>query len=84
MAFPYIPSGGLIQTAFRQFRKSFPAKVDAETLKKLGIASSNEGAIINILKFIGVLDKDNQRTPEGTKLRTFRSARRDFLEPRAR
>lgn len=70
MAYPYIPSGGLIQTAFQQFRKSFPSKVDAETLKKLGIASSNEGALINILKFIGAVDKENQRTPEGMKLFT--------------
>lgn len=70
MAYPYIPSGGLIQTAFQQFRKSLPAKVDSDTLKKLGIASSNEGAIINILKFIGVIDKENQKTSEGTKLFT--------------
>ncbi len=70
MAYPYIPSGGLVQTAFQQFRKSLPAKVDSDTLKKLGIASSNEGSLINILKFIGVIDKDNQKTPEGTKLFT--------------
>ncbi len=70
MAFPYIPSGGLIQTAFNQFRKSIPAKVDSSTLKKLGIASSNEGAIINILKFIGVIDDENNKTAEGGKLFT--------------
>lgn len=68
MAYPYIPSGGLIQTAFQQFRKSFPAKVDSETLKKLGIASGNEGALINILKFLSFLDKDNQRTKDGSQL----------------
>lgn len=70
MAYPYIPSGGLIQTAFNQFRKSLPSKVDSNTLKKLGIASSNEGALINIMKFIGVLTDDNDKTPEGTKLFT--------------
>ena len=70
MAFPYIPSGGLIQTAFNQFRKSIPTKVDSSTLKKLGIASSNEGAIINILKFIGVIDDENNKTAEGGKLFT--------------
>ncbi len=64
MAYPYIPSGGLIQTAFNQFRKSFPSKVDSGTLKKLGIASSNEGALINILKFIGVLTEQNDKTPQ--------------------
>lgn len=70
MAHPYIPSGGLVQTAFQQFRKSLPAKVDSDTLKKLGIASSNEGALINIMKFIKILDKDNQRTKEGAQLFT--------------
>lgn len=70
MAYPYIPSGGLIQTAFNQFRKSLPSKVDSGTLKKLGIASSNEGSLINIMKFIGVLTDENDKTPEGTKLFT--------------
>lgn len=70
MAYPYIPSGGLVQTAFQQFRKSLPAKVDSDTLKKLGIASSNEGALINIMKFIYILDKDNQITKEGAQLFT--------------
>jgi hypothetical protein len=70
MAYPYIPSGGLIQTAFQQFRKSFPSKVDSETLKKLGIAPSNEGAMINILKFLSLVDKENQRTAEGSRLFT--------------
>lgn len=68
MAYPYIPSGGLIQTAFIQFRKSLPSKVDSNTLKKLGIASSNEGSLINILKFIGVLNDENDKTSEGAKL----------------
>lgn len=70
MAYPYIPSGGLVQTAFNQFRKSFPAKVDSGTLKKLGLASSNEGSLLNILKFLGVTDDENNRTPVGTKLFT--------------
>lgn len=70
MAYPYIPSGGLVQTAFQQFRKSLPAKVDSDTLKKLGIASSNEGALINILKFIGVIDKENQKTKDGAQVFT--------------
>jgi hypothetical protein len=68
MAYPYIPSGGLILTAFQQFRRSFPAKVDADTLKKLGIASGNEAAIINILKHLALLDGENQRTPKGAEL----------------
>lgn len=71
MAFPYIPSGGLIQATFSQFRKSFPAKVDSNTLKKLGLASSNEGAMINIVKFVGLIDDENNKTASGTKLFTI-------------
>lgn len=70
MAYPYIPSGGLIKTAFDQFRKSMPARVDADTLKKLSIASSNETAIINIMKFIGLLSDENKKTSDGTKVFT--------------
>ena len=68
MAYPYIPSGGLIQTAFQQFRRALPAKVDAATLKKLGIASSNESAIIGILKFLRITDEQNARTADGAQL----------------
>lgn len=70
MAYPYITSGGLIQQTFQQFRKSFPAKVEAETLKKLGIASSNESFVIGILKFLHLIGEDNAKTPEGIKLFT--------------
>lgn len=70
MAYPYITSGGLIQQTFQQFRKSFPGKVEAETLKKLGIASSNESFVIAILKFLHLIGDDNTKTPEGTKLFT--------------
>lgn len=70
MAYPYITSGGLIQQTFQQFRKSFPAKVEAETLKKLGIASSNESFVISILKFLHLIGDDNAKTAEGTKLFT--------------
>lgn len=70
MAYPYISSGGLVQQAFQQFRKSFPAKVEADTLKKLGIASSNESYVIAIFKFLGIIADDNTRTDFGTKLFT--------------
>src|SRR5262245_20969757 len=34
---PYAPGSGGISAAISQFRKSFPATVNAETLKQLGI-----------------------------------------------
>lgn len=64
---PYISSGGPIVQAITQFRKSFPATIDASTLKKLGIASNNESYLINILKFLDLIDDDGNKTDKATK-----------------
>ncbi|MFJ7141040.1 DUF5343 domain-containing protein [Pseudomonas protegens] len=53
-------AAGLTQT-INQLRKAFPAQVTADTLKKLGIAPNNESYVLNILRFIGVLDADNKK-----------------------
>lgn len=63
---PYISGTGGITGAINQFKKAFPAKVNAETLKKLGIAPNNESYVINILRFIGAIDADGSRTPKAT------------------
>lgn len=70
MAYPYIPSAGILQQPFAQFRKSFPKKVDAETLKRLGIAPSNEGYVIQTMKFLGLIDKEGQQSESGITLFT--------------
>lgn len=58
---PYMSgSGGIVQT-IAHLRRSFPAQVTAETLKKLGIASNNETYVLNILRFVGVLDQDSKK-----------------------
>ena len=36
----------------------------AETLKKLGIASNNETYVLNILRFVGVIDQDGKKNPK--------------------
>jgi Family of unknown function (DUF5343) len=61
---PYSTSGpgGLVQVV-THLRKSFPATVTADTLKKLEIAPKNESYVLNILKFIGVLDAENKKVP---------------------
>lgn len=60
---PYSPSGGgaVVQT-INQLRKAFPATVTSDTLTKLGIAPNNESYIINILRFIGVIDEKGAKT----------------------
>ena len=63
---PYSPGGtGGIAAAITQLRKSFPKTVDADTLKRLSIAPKNESYIINVLRFVGVLDAAGTKTPEG-------------------
>jgi hypothetical protein len=74
---PYSPGGpGGITAAITQLRKSFPKSVDADTLKKLQIAPSNESYIINILRFIGAIDLDGSRTDAAAA--TFSKADDEF------
>lgn len=61
---PYISGSGAITQTINQLRSSIPAKIDADLLKKLGIASNNESYMINILRFIGVIDDDGNRKKE--------------------
>jgi hypothetical protein len=59
---PYSPSPGHITAAISQLRKSFPTTVNAETLKQLGIAGKNESYVINVLRFVGAIDKEGKQT----------------------
>lgn len=59
---PYSPSPGGITAAITQFRNSFPATVNAETLRSLAIAPKNESYVINTLRFIGAIDKEGKQT----------------------
>lgn len=65
---PYMSGSGGITQLTTQLRRSFPATVTADTLKKLGIAPNNETYVLNILKFIGVLDGENKKTPAATPI----------------
>jgi Family of unknown function (DUF5343) len=62
---PY-SSPGAITGAVNQFRKTFPATVNADTLRKLGIAPQNESYVINTLRYIGVIDGEGNKTPKAT------------------
>jgi hypothetical protein len=62
---PYA-SPGAITAAVNQFRKSFPPKIAADTLRKLSIAPNNESYVINTLRFIGAIDEEGNKTEEST------------------
>lgn len=58
---PYTSGLGHINATITQLRKAFPAVVNADILKKFEIAPNNESYILNILKFLKIID------PEGKK-----------------
>lgn len=64
---PYIQSPGNLAQVIKHLRKSFPATMTAETLKKLGFAPKNESYILNILRFIMLIDDLGKKTEIATK-----------------
>lgn len=65
---PYISGAGNITAMVEHLRKSFPATVDAETVKKLGLAPNNESYVINALQFIGIIDAECKKVETAGKV----------------
>lgn len=59
--YPYVASAGPLVKTVKHLRRQFPKKVTAETLRRLGVAPKNESYVINVLRFIGVLDDEGER-----------------------
>lgn len=59
--YPNISTQGALIKTFEHFRKSFPASVDSQTLKRLGLAPGNESYVINIFRFLGLVQDDGRR-----------------------
>lgn len=65
---PYISGAGNIAQMITRLRKAFPASINAETVKKLGLAPNNESYVINVLQFVGVIDSEGKKTTEAAKV----------------
>tara|TARA_R110002072_G_scaffold301279_1_gene480698 strand:+ start:626 stop:1294 length:669 start_codon:yes stop_codon:yes gene_type:complete len=65
---PYANSPGGLLKAINQLRKSFPASVDAKTLKKLGIAPNNESYVLRVIRFLGVIDDKGKKVDGRAKV----------------
>ncbi|WP_293614254.1 DUF5343 domain-containing protein [Porticoccus sp.] len=65
---PYISGPGNISLMVSQLRKSFPTKVNSDTVKKLGLAPNNESHLINALQFIGLLDSEGTKTSQASSV----------------
>jgi len=65
---PYISAPGNLVSVINHFRKSFPSKVNADTLKKLGYAPKNESYVLNVLKHLELIDDDGNKTESAAKV----------------
>jgi hypothetical protein len=65
---PYTPAQGHLVQAISHFRKSFPTTVKADTLKKLGFAPKNESYVLNVLRFLELIDQEGKRTESASKI----------------
>lgn len=59
--YPYVASPGPLLRTIEHLRRSFPKEVTADTLRKLGVAPKNESYVINVLKFLGVIDSEGKK-----------------------
>jgi len=62
---PYISGAGNITQMIGFLKKNFPSTVTSDTLKQLQLAPKNESYVINVLQFIGLIDKQGNRTDKG-------------------
>lgn len=65
---PYVSGNGVLTQVLDHLRKSFPATLNADVLKKLGFAPKNESYIINTLRFLDLIKEDGSRTSGAQKV----------------
>lgn len=63
--YPYVASAGPLMKVFEHLRRrTFPREFTAETLRKLGVAPKNESYVINVLRFLGVIDEEGKKVDD--------------------
>ena len=66
---PYVSGSGPLFQMVNHLRKLFPiGGATADTLKKLGLAPNNESYVINILRFIDIIDEEGKKTEAAGKV----------------
>lgn len=68
---PYVSGTGVLVQVLDHLKKSFPANLNAEVLKKLGFAPKNESYIINTVRFLKLIDDKGARTEKAQKTFTL-------------
>jgi hypothetical protein len=64
--YPYATTVNGLTTTLTQLRSAFPNKINADTLKKWGIALNNEHSILNTIRFLGLVDADGNKDARAT------------------
>ncbi len=59
--YPYVPIRGSLIKTVTHLRKTFPKELTAQTLRKLGVAPKNESYVINVLRFLGIIDEEGKK-----------------------
>jgi Family of unknown function (DUF5343) len=77
-SYPYTSGQGALAQALTQLQKNFPAKVDADYLKRFAIAPSNESYIIAIVRFLNLLTRTAR---DWTTTLNYSTERRRRLSP---
>ncbi|MHB8361552.1 MAG: DUF5343 domain-containing protein [Thermoplasmataceae archaeon] len=78
---PYTTNTGNLKKFLEGIPKTgVPTKVTREYLTKIGYTSSNDRAIINVLKFIGFLDHDGSPTEKYKQFRNTNTSRTVMAE----
>jgi hypothetical protein len=67
VTFPYATTVNGLNATVTQLRAAFPAKVNAETLKKLGIAPGNESSILQTLRFVRLINDEGDKQADAAK-----------------
>lgn len=68
---PYVPSLSAIVQVFDQLKKSFPTPLNSDKLKQLSLAPNTEGSVINLVRFLGLIDEQNARTEIASRIFTL-------------
>ena len=71
---PYVSGTGVMVQVLDHLKRSFPANLNAEVLKKLGFAPKNESYIINTVRFLKLIDDKGARTDKAQKAFTLHDA----------
>ena len=65
---PYVSAPGGLEKTINHFRRNLPTSIDSDALKRLGFAPNNESYILNVLRFLKLIDADNKKTDLAAKI----------------